>query len=508
MILYLSFFGINSVTLFDNDEAVFAETAKEMMENSNWITPIYNGRNRYDKPILFYWFIAASYQVFGINEFGARFPSALASLLLAASIFFFMRHIYDEKKAVYTTISFVVTSYFLVYSHAAVTDMTLTLFITLSLFSFYLSKTVYTPSNKQASRYLYGFYLFSALAFLTKGLIGILFPFGIAILFIISTEGFRSVKKMFIVRGIGLFLLISMPWYTVQFMTNGQEFFNEFFLWHHLTRYTGNVSGHRGALYFYIPVILIGMFPWSAFLPAGIAHTFRKKDKLNIFVLIWFAFIFAFFSFSVTKLPNYILPALPAASILIGDVMTAQEKKWLRYSNILLTFFSLAMTIALLSMKNYLPNIAYFNYGWVWFLIAITMTMAVLGIYNALKNKSLYWVTTCLMVLFLSILMLKALPVANQYLQGTLYRYALIAKERLNDQSSFIQFNVNKPSLVFYSGHKTIDLRGKTGKKALKGNQGHIIIVTKAKAKKIKFLVQEGYIVLDSDKKYALLEKR
>src|SRR4030065_820946 len=180
--IFVSFFRLGSVTLFDVDEAVFAEAAKEMVESGNWITPTYNGENRYDKPILFYWLMAASYKVFGINEFAARFPSAIASLLLVLSVFFFIRQFRVEKDAFFAAISLVLSIYFLAYSRAAVTDMTMTLFITISIFSFFLSV------NKKRY-YIYGFYLFSALACLTKGLIGIVFPFCIAAIYILNAEG-------------------------------------------------------------------------------------------------------------------------------------------------------------------------------------------------------------------------------------------------------------------------------------------------------------------------------
>src|SRR6266498_175509 len=139
--LFISFFRLGSLTLFDVDEAVFAEATKEMVESSDYITPTYNGENRYDKPILFYWLMAAAYKVFGVNEFSARFPSAAAAVLTALALFLFLRVLRKEKDALYAAISLTLSIYFLAYSHAAVTDMTLTLFISLSLMSFFLSIT-------------------------------------------------------------------------------------------------------------------------------------------------------------------------------------------------------------------------------------------------------------------------------------------------------------------------------------------------------------------------------
>src|SRR5208283_4836564 len=190
--LALSLFRLGFVPLFDVDEAVFSAATKEMVQSGNLITPTYNGENRYDKPILFYWFMAASYEAFGINNFAARFPSALAAVCLALGLFLFVRHAHGEngeKMAFYAALSFVLSIYFLIYSRAAVTDMSLTLFISISLFSFYLSTAYRSVAPVKASWYLCGFYAFSALAFLTKGLIGIVFPFGIALVYLYAAEG-------------------------------------------------------------------------------------------------------------------------------------------------------------------------------------------------------------------------------------------------------------------------------------------------------------------------------
>ena len=109
-----------------------------MVQSGDYITTTYNGDVRYDKPIFFYWMMALSYKAFGINEFGARFPSAFAGCLLAAAIFFFARHFLGVSKAIYAVLSMVLSTYYFIYSRSAVTDMVLTLFITLSLFCFYL----------------------------------------------------------------------------------------------------------------------------------------------------------------------------------------------------------------------------------------------------------------------------------------------------------------------------------------------------------------------------------
>src|SRR5208283_1116738 len=264
----LSFFRLGFIPLVDVDEAVFSAATKEMVQTGNWITPTYNGENRYDKPILFYWLMALSYKSFGISNFAARFPSAIAAVCMAFALFLFVRHSHGERRALYAAFAFILSSYFLVYSHTAVTDMVLTLFISLSLFSFYLS----TQKTKgQEQMYVCGFYAFSALAFLTKGLIGIVFPFGIALIYLYLTEGKAGIMRIVNLKGMVIFLILSVPWYAAEFSINGREFFEQFFVKHHLQRYAGVISGHSGPIYYYLPVLLLGLFPWAAFLPSGLS---------------------------------------------------------------------------------------------------------------------------------------------------------------------------------------------------------------------------------------------
>lgn len=126
LVLFISFFRLGALTLFDVDEAVFAEATKEMVQSGDWITPTYNGENRYDKPIFFYWLMAASYKVFGVGEFGARFPSAFLGFMLCAAVYFSVRHAQGERNALYAVVALSLSIFFVAYSHAAVTDMTLT----------------------------------------------------------------------------------------------------------------------------------------------------------------------------------------------------------------------------------------------------------------------------------------------------------------------------------------------------------------------------------------------
>lgn len=564
--IFMSFFKLGSVTLFDVDEAVFSEATKEMVQSGNWITPTYNGENRYDKPILFYWLMAVSYKIFGINEFGARFPSALAGFILCIAIFFFLRELSDEKMAFYAVLSLTLSIYFFTYSHSAVTDMVLTLFITLSLFSFYLS-------IEKDRRYLYGLYIFSALSFLTKGLIGIIFPFGIAVIYLLIRDGLKGIKSVFNLKASVLFLIIALPWYIAQLTINGDEFIQQFFVKHHFKRYTGVISGHRGPIYYFIPALIIGMFPWIAFLPQGIREVFRRhkaEDRLKAlgvkefkvqssrfknssalclispsayslltFAFIWFAFIFVFFSFSITKLPNYILPAVPAMSILISSGMNyyqrergpqkrqvkEKEKEKVNWGSSIARFFgvkvwsslpaimmgsiSLLLAAGFLMLKRYVLRLGINSAEWIDVLALTMFIFTTASIFFILKKRVSYVFLTFLMFIFLSLLSIKALPVANDYLQETLYRYSLMAKKRLHDGGELITYGINNPSIVFYSGHriKKIDRKDDV-LQYLKSLSKHERLLVISKARDIDFFKGLNLNLLKTDGKYAIFERQ
>jgi 4-amino-4-deoxy-L-arabinose transferase-like glycosyltransferase len=516
IVFFLSFFRLGSVVLFDVDEAVFSEATKEMVERSDWITPTYNGENRYDKPILFYWLMAVSYKTFGVNEFSARLPSALSAFFLCLALFLFVMHFRDPHEASLAAITFPLSLYFVVYSHAAVTDMALTLFITLSLISFYLSVSG-ERTSQTALRYTYGFYLFSALAFLTKGLIGILFPFGIAACFLLARGGMRALGKLFSWGGILLFLVVSLPWYVAQLAINGQEFIQQFFIKHHFKRYTGVISGHRGPVYYYIPALILGLLPWVAFLPRGIRNALKRdygekdtvlpdrRDAFGLFALIWFSFIFVFFSLSTTKLPNYILPAIPAAFILISSGM-AWPGTWKRHTHIAAGVLTALMGSAFLIAPAYLSRFGVYTEAWIVAAALILFALAALFLYTAFSKKTLYGVMTVFMLAYLSLLQVKALPLVSQHLQGTLHKYSLYAKERLGVDEKILTYRINNPSIVFYSGHRVVRVGSKDELLPLIAEQKRLLVITKAK--EVQELTTLGFTLIEEDGRHALLERQ
>ena len=528
LFLFLSFYRLASVTLFDVDEAVFAEATKEMVNDGNWITPTYNGENRYDKPILFYWLMAASYKVFGINELGARFPSALAGFLLCLAVFLFGRRTGSVETGIYASAALSLSLFYFVYSHAAVTDMVLTLFITLSIFSFFLSRRQRAAAGASDDLYLYGFYLFSALAFLTKGLIGIVFPFAITMIYMFAKERMSGVRRVFSLKGLILFFLVSGPWYGAELATNGMEFIRLFIIKHHFLRYTEVISGHSGPVYYYIPVLVIGLFPWIVFLPGGIKNALkRSRNPLVIptvpgagdrrqgagradmeapaimLAFIWLVFIFVFFSFSTTKLPDYMLPAIPAACLLIASGMSDKWGPWKRYEYASMAILSVLMAAAFVISRQYLSKLGIAETGWV-FVVALTMAaLAGTGIYAVLRRRGSSGIVAALMLAFLLVLSVKALPLANGYMQGALHKFSLYAKENLPRGEKVVVYRMNNPSIVFYSDHMVREI-GNEEELAplLRKGKGLLVI---AKKRDLGSLGHSGLKVKEEMGNYALL---
>lgn len=499
---FCCFFRLGSITLFDLDESIFAKATKEMLNSGNWLTPTYNGINRYDKPILLYWCMGASYKVFGVNEFASRFPSAFSGVLLAAALFIFLSLLHNRKGAWYGTLILSLSVYYLVYSHAAVTDMILTLCITLSLFSFYL----FTCMEGNLSKYIYGFYFFAALAFLTKGLVGILFPFGIAFLYLLFLKEWTKVKRLFTHKGIFLFIAVSMPWYLIQCILNGKAFIDQFFLKDHFLRYKTPDSGHGGPFYYYIVALLIGLFPYIAFIPQGIAQAIREKNRLFCFALLWVGVVLLFFSFSATKLPNYILPVLAPTAMLIALGMDAEPQRQ-KYSHGFIAIASLLLSLLLIFSEKHLPRIGITDTGWTTILIATThLGLAVSAVYTIIRkqtyNTSLFFFMFCMLM----ILVLNIAPLVNRYLQGTLLSYSLQAKEMLTPGEKIITYHLNNPSIGFYSGFEMERIQNREELLNLLKSKKHLVAITRSKG--VVELKNLGFNLIEEDDHYAFLEKK
>jgi len=498
----LFFHKLGSYTLFDVDEAVFSEAAREMIETGDWITPKYNYINRYDKPALFYWLMASSYLVFGVNEFAARFWSAFLGVFLITATFLFAK-IIDEK--IYGLLSgfILATSIETIgLAHSAITDMTLTFFIAASLYLFFLSM-----EGHDKRLYLIS-YALMALAVLTKGPIGIAIPAMTIIPYLLLTKRFReTIKEAMLFSGAIIFLAIVLPWYILEIRANGWEYINAFFLKHNIQRFTSVNSGHSGPIFYYIPVILIGFFPWSAFLPYAIykltprsLKELNLNDRLMLFSVIWFSAVFIFFSLSRTKLPNYIASLFPPMALITAMLLkeflvgNKEESKATKYSALFFSILCLMLAVGFILMPVILNKIhptlpdgfadIPIKIGkWPIILAILFFASGALSAIASLKDMRSLLIGAIGLTssIFLLIAFNLAMPDIERLIQSPLKSFAAVIREKNEPERRIASYRINNPSILFYSQQKVLTLHKDNIEelKAMAGQEAPLYVITK-----------------------------
>ncbi len=506
VVVFISFFKSGSFLLFVVDEAVFSEASREMVETGDYITPTYDYEPRYDKPILIYWFMSAAYKAFGVNEFSARFTSSAMGVLLVLMTFAFVRHLKGALPAFFVAAALLLNIEYFVYTHSAVTDMTLSFFIAASVYSFYLGVAL------NDRRWFTGFWAASALAVLTKGVVGLLFPASVAFLYLLATVDLRRIKYLLRPVDLVLFLAISVPWFAAEFHANGWDFFNAFIIKHHIQRFSGVISSHGGPPYYYLVVLLVGFFPWVAFLPGAVYRGIKRRAKpdggLMALASIWFLFVLVFFSIAGTKLPNYIFPLFPPSAILAGLTVAGiaeRDPKAPRrglYIIVLLSLLAASALIALpylgLKMEVPYPDAFFFTAG------AIFIIVGVLAAAAFFSPMASFWAMAVAMAALVVFLRVAALPPANLHLQKTLYLYSTYAASVLGKDDVLATYEINKPSIAFYAARKVerLEKDQACNIKEYAKRPRLVVITTPSKFDELK---EYNLTVLDSTGEYMLL---
>lgn len=363
--LIVYFLGL-SLPLLGPDEPRYAQVAREMFQRGDWITPTLGGHNWFEKPALLYWLQIVSYHLFGVSEFAARFGSAVFGLATVVTLWLLGRFTLDAADqrvhlGNWLALLSATSLGLFVFAHGASFDIVLTFPITASMTCFFIfdafvQKRITVGRNRTQPRevlLLFGFYYFIGMAVLAKGLIGLVFPFGIvAFYYLICREWPRRTLVVSISWGSIVALAIALLWYLPMYQQHGYEFIDEFIIQHHFQRFTSNKYFHPQPFYFFFWVLPLMTLPWLPFFAAAIrsriASLFNslrsaavpkqerseydsKSDKrLAAFAFAWLIVPLVFFSFSGSKLPGYILPSLPAALILTALFVKrlVDERNW------------------------------------------------------------------------------------------------------------------------------------------------------------------------------------
>lgn len=319
---FLFFFGLAHFGLVGADEPRYAQVAREMLARHDWITPTLGGTPWLEKPVLYYWQAMLAYRIFGVSDWAARLPSAVDASLLVVAVYLFLRRFrpgFQLDGALMTASAAGVVGF----ARAASMDMPLAAAFTIALLAWY----AWYESGSRG--YLTSFYVFLGLAMLAKGPVALFLAVLIIVIFVAAKGEMRLLWRTLWIPGIGIFLLVALPWYVAVQIRN-PEFFRVFVLEHNLARFGTDLYHHRQPYWFFLPVALLGLLPWTVYVSAAVFENvrawwaegrelLRSEDALNPFLLIWLVVPVVLFSVSQSKLPGYVLPALPAGTLLLAE---------------------------------------------------------------------------------------------------------------------------------------------------------------------------------------------
>jgi 4-amino-4-deoxy-L-arabinose transferase-like glycosyltransferase len=328
---FLFFYGLGAFGLVGADEPRYAQVAREMLDRSDWVTPMLQGKPWLEKPVLYYWQAMLAFRAAGVTDQAARLPAAFDAAMLIAAIYFFLRRFRPASEldgALITASCAAVIGF----ARAAGTDMPLAAAFAIALLGWY----AWYESGRRI--YLAAFYIFLALGTLAKGPVAPALAAVIIFLFVAVKHDWRAIPRTLWIPGLVLYLAVMSPWYIAVQLRN-PEFFRVFILEHNLARFSQDLYHHRQPFWFYLPVFLLAMMPWTIVLILAIAERVRliwsegkeafsnPEDSWQLFLLIWMLVPILFFSASQSKLPGYILPAVPAGALLVAEYLSAHRSE-------------------------------------------------------------------------------------------------------------------------------------------------------------------------------------
>ncbi len=338
--------NLGGPALWDIDEGRNASAAEAMLESGDWVVPTFNGELRSHKPVLLYWLQVAAYEVFGINEFAARLPSALAAMLTVLLVYELCRGMFNSSTGLIGGLILASSTLFSASAHFANPDALLLTFTTATFLSLWLG----TVKGRSGWFLLAG--VTTGLAVLAKGPVGIVLPGAAFTLFLLWTRRWRVLWNRAWIQAWLLFGVVALPWYILVTVETKRAFINEFFFTHNLDRVLNPMEDHRGPPWYYLVVLAVGLVPWSVFLGAALWYgswpTLRlpwcavrrpwagandnEPDATNVgdayrFVWCWIAVYLLAFTLAATKLPNYILPVFPPFALLIARFLDRWRRR-------------------------------------------------------------------------------------------------------------------------------------------------------------------------------------
>ena len=326
--------GLGLAPLFDVDEGAFSEASREMLSSGDWGHTTLSGTDRFDKPILIYWFQAASLAVFGVNEWATRLPSALAGWGWCMALALFAAPRWGVRVAVLAAGMLATSVGPMLIGRAATADSMLNLLLTLTLLDLWRAVEQGAANPWPLRRAA----LWMGLGLLDKGPVAVVVPGGALglwwLLSPLAAQRWPLARRLLTDGRAGLItLVVAVPWYAYALNRHGMAFIDGFLLKHNLDRFSGPLEGHGGSPLYYVVVMPLLLLPWSVLLVPLLARVRRLwVDDTSRFLLLWAGFVIGFFSVSGTKLPHYVLYGMAPLVLLMArlwaDVAHERWRGW------------------------------------------------------------------------------------------------------------------------------------------------------------------------------------
>jgi len=323
-VLFALYFGfqLGERAIWNPDEGRYSEIPREMLVSGDFITPHLDGVKYFEKPPLFYWLQAGSIKAFGIHEWSLRLWPVAFSLFGCLAVYGAGRRLRGRSTGLLSALVLATSLLYYFLGRAVILDMAVSVLIALAMLAFMVG--VRAPPGRERRNYLWAFYVLMALATLTKGLIGIVIPGMVIAAWIALLGEWRLLKSIYLPSGLALYLLVAAPWHILVSIPN-PEFPYFYFVQQHILRYLTTIEQRYQPPWFFIPILLLGMVPWTAFFPQALKDALparwreRQAYRDNLFLVLWAALVFVFFSLSDSKLVPYILPVFPPLALLVGQ---------------------------------------------------------------------------------------------------------------------------------------------------------------------------------------------
>jgi len=459
--------GNNLFSLSDPDEVFYSLTAKEMAAKNEWMTPVIFGQPQFEKPPLTYWLLEYAFNTWGESPFTARFfPAVFATIGIMAVYLLGLMGFKDERKAFLSALVLATSAFFMAMGKTVFTDMIFTVFI---LCAFTMFMWGFTDRRRQGIGFI-GFYIFCALATVTKSPLGFVIPQLAVILFLLYQRQINFLKSLWVPIGLMVYLILALPWYLYIYQQYGHAFIHEYFYNDHWRRMLE--AEHRGndSWFFYPMTMIGGLFPWSLFLLAAWVDLFKRlKSSVTVIDYLSFSWMLAVlivFQAAHSKLASYILPLFPALALMTGNFLgnaLSQIQHRRKIQNLLCASFAILALMGIAVMAAHKVCMHYLSSQLpVYFLSGALITLSGLGITLAFKERfqlALYVLALSLIPIFSTAFMVRT------DLEGYIssHEASEYIPQRSLESLTVLTSKANARGIYFFTGQKVavVDLSGK-----------------------------------------------